>query len=227
MQVGSSRIHIAVLLAVALAPVFAVLHLGAEDVLAELTVEDGIIEYVQAALFLFAAIAFGVVAWRLRGKSPWAGPLALGMFFIAGEEISWGQRILGLSTPASFEESNVQGELNLHNLEGIHGSIRAVGVLLVIVLFIVIPIAYRVSPAIRGLLARGRAPQVPLDVVPLALVALAFMIVPRILTGVVFQLDEIGELYLALSAAAFGLGALSGVVERPVNRAPVRALLAE
>ena len=39
------------------------------------------------------------------------------MFFIAfGEEISWGQRILGIETPESLEGINDQGETNLHNL---------------------------------------------------------------------------------------------------------------
>jgi hypothetical protein len=38
------------------------------------------------------------------------------MFFAAGEELSWGQRIFGLKTPESLAAANEQGELNLHNL---------------------------------------------------------------------------------------------------------------
>lgn len=36
--------------------------------------------------------------------------------FAAGEEISWGQRILGVESSEFFIENNAQGETNLHNL---------------------------------------------------------------------------------------------------------------
>ncbi len=47
--------------------------------------------------------------------------LALVMFFGAGEEISWGQRILGYDTPESIKQANVQGEFTIHNLEVFNG----------------------------------------------------------------------------------------------------------
>lgn len=40
---------------------------------------------------------------------------AFGMFFLAGEEISWGQRIFGFES-SYFQNQNYQGETNLHNL---------------------------------------------------------------------------------------------------------------
>ena len=43
---------------------------------------------------------------------------AIAMVFIAGEEISWGQRILGFTTPDFLLNLNIQHELNLHNIEG-------------------------------------------------------------------------------------------------------------
>jgi hypothetical protein len=44
--------------------------------------------------------------------------LALALFcvFVAGEEISWGQRLLGFRPPNFFLEKNFQQEANLHNL---------------------------------------------------------------------------------------------------------------
>lgn len=42
--------------------------------------------------------------------------LALMLFVAAGEEISWGQRILGIKSPEYFKEHNTQGETNFHNL---------------------------------------------------------------------------------------------------------------
>ncbi|MDH5422179.1 MAG: hypothetical protein OEY55_10290 [Acidimicrobiia bacterium] len=47
------------------------------------------------------------------------GVLAVGIFFVIGEEISWGQRIFGFQTPAELVEQNRQGESNLHNIYGV------------------------------------------------------------------------------------------------------------
>jgi hypothetical protein len=39
-----------------------------------------------------------------------------GLFFVAMEEIAWGQKLLGFKTPAFIASHNYQGELTLHNL---------------------------------------------------------------------------------------------------------------
>ena len=84
--------------------------------------EDGIAEYLTA-LFLFAsAIMFvfkTVTAVRMRKpKQIFFGAMVVLMFvFAAGEEISWGQRLLGIETGEYFMENNYQNETNLHNLE--------------------------------------------------------------------------------------------------------------
>jgi hypothetical protein len=41
--------------------------------------------------------------------------LALGLFFFAGEEASWGQHWLGYAPPEAIAARNDQGEFNLHN----------------------------------------------------------------------------------------------------------------
>jgi hypothetical protein len=48
---------------------------------------------------------------------------AIGYTGIAGEEISWGQRVLGFDTPQEYRENNSQGEFNLHNNEKIFNKI--------------------------------------------------------------------------------------------------------
>lgn len=91
--------------------------------------EDGVVENVGAICFMITAILFFLLFWRLK-KSPakipaekglgawiWYLLLAVLFFFVTGEEISWGQRIFGWSTPEWMEESNVQGETTIHNLE--------------------------------------------------------------------------------------------------------------
>src|SRR5688572_18030880 len=55
-------------------------------------------------------------AWRRR--SIFTALIALFCLFVAGEEFSWGQRLLGFGSPEYFLENNFQQELNLHNLPG-------------------------------------------------------------------------------------------------------------
>jgi hypothetical protein len=42
-------------------------------------------------------------------------------FISFGEEISWGQRIFGIETPAFIADANRQSELNFHNLYALSG----------------------------------------------------------------------------------------------------------
>ena len=51
--------------------------------------------------------------------------LALFMFFVAGEEVSWGQRLFGFSVPEFIAKTNFQSELNIHNLKIIQESNNA------------------------------------------------------------------------------------------------------
>lgn len=88
--------------------------------------EDSITEYAQALFFFLAAVFFFLTFFYsetknefLKIKTPrnfaFLG-LALILFFGAGEEISWGQRIIGFETPDALEEVNEQGEFTLHNV---------------------------------------------------------------------------------------------------------------
>ncbi|MET0342617.1 MAG: hypothetical protein ABW252_16550 [Polyangiales bacterium] len=81
--------------------------------------EDGWAEWATFAAFVGAAC---VAALGVRRARRWdlarVALLGLGAFalFVAGEEISWGQRILGFRPPALFLARNYQQESNLHNL---------------------------------------------------------------------------------------------------------------
>jgi hypothetical protein len=90
--------------------------------------EDGVIESVTAILFFVSAIGFCIVLvksgfLKQRGtKSAYLMTLAwcLLMFVFAGEEISWGQRLIGFSTPEPLKEVNLQGEFTIHNIGIVH-----------------------------------------------------------------------------------------------------------
>jgi hypothetical protein len=82
--------------------------------------EDNVAENLQFVFLLIAAWAAGSVALgRWRRSEPLVGlayaAFAVGAFFVAGEEISWGQRLFGIATPEAVSEVNIQHELTLHN----------------------------------------------------------------------------------------------------------------
>jgi hypothetical protein len=82
--------------------------------------EDEWLEWASVWSFLAAAVVAAALAVReLRLRSPrWWFALGLAgfCFWVAMEEISWGQRLLGYRPPAYFLEHNYQQELNLHNV---------------------------------------------------------------------------------------------------------------
>jgi hypothetical protein len=83
--------------------------------------EDGIVEWAQIAALIALVVVGLLVAARLwhRHERSFAGLFviaALAAFFIAGEEISWGQRLLGWATPEDLAALNRQGETNIHNV---------------------------------------------------------------------------------------------------------------
>lgn len=81
--------------------------------------EDGPIEWATFVAFVLAA-GWLIVIVRKLSPSWWyqGASLLLAAFclVVAGEEISWGQRLFGFKPPEVFLERNFQQELNLHNV---------------------------------------------------------------------------------------------------------------
>lgn len=83
--------------------------------------EDGLIEWGTTFAFLLAAALNAGALWQRRRIAPVFETLvrvALVLFciFVAGEEMSWGQRLVGFQPPEIFLEKNFQQEMNLHNV---------------------------------------------------------------------------------------------------------------
>lgn len=83
--------------------------------------EDMPVEWLQFAGLLFIALLAAVTAWRARDRG-WLVVavlvlLAVGAFALAGEEISWGQRVFAFGTPEQLAAMNMQAETNVHNVE--------------------------------------------------------------------------------------------------------------
>lgn len=93
--------------------------------------EDHFFEYLSALAFLGAGVFFLAAFWLSRhpGHRDENPPikrlayvvLAFVLIIGAGEEISWGQRVLGYETPEVLRKLNVQEEATLHNLEVFEG----------------------------------------------------------------------------------------------------------
>lgn len=96
--------------------------------LENLTKEDGIVEYAAVVCYLIASfLMFSMLRFRPAEPSGKRGffderqnlvffLIGLLLIVFAGEEISWGQRILRFDTPDSLARINRQGETTLHNL---------------------------------------------------------------------------------------------------------------
>lgn len=83
--------------------------------------EDGFLESFQFILYFSASVTSFLTAIFMMGKKKRMYSLlffllAVGLFFIAGEEISWGQRIFQIQTPEALMRINVQKETTIHNI---------------------------------------------------------------------------------------------------------------
>ena len=169
--------------------------------------EDGLIEYASALLLIGAAALAAAVALKGSGRRTLRGFhafLALLFLVMCGEEISWGQRIIGFGTPESIEELNVQQEVNFHNMFG-----YLFDHLFILCFFIwgcVLPLLYAVSPLMRDVL---RSIGLPL---PSRGMAIGMLLVTLYQDEIVFGLIEsdlpalrLPEIREFLSATAFFL----------------------
>jgi hypothetical protein len=136
--------------------------------------EDGLVENLSALNWLLAAGVMFVLFAKQRNV--WF--LLLGILFAVclGEEVSWGQRLIGFSTPESIQANNFQGEFNLHNLnfferrygdKGFWAVMRDVGRMFAIFWFvygIVLPISLKLSGRLRRFVQYIRLPVMPLTI---------------------------------------------------------------
>ena len=109
--------------AAAMGVVFIALALFGVDAYQSLIAEDGMVEYGSFAFWALAALAgvFGLARKREQSKAQRIVACLLILFFVvcAGEEISWGQRIVGFEGPKELIAINKQQETNLHNIGSI------------------------------------------------------------------------------------------------------------
>lgn len=94
-----------------------------------LTREDSIVEWIEFIIFLITSFFSGLLVLKIYQSKiknlikniflSFFSFLCFALIVVAGEEISWGQRIFKIETPESWAEQNHQKELNFHNHKSI------------------------------------------------------------------------------------------------------------
>lgn len=153
--------------------------------------EDGLAEYLTALCYFLAALVLIRAFVRSMGaphtflgfnlrQNVWLLLLAAFLLFCTGEELSWGQRIFGWSTPEEWSQINGHNETNLHNiLDSMPPWLRSDAIMAAIcsMYMIVLPFLTSVSAAFRRLVAWAGMPVPPGFVgVLMALTVVAFIV---------------------------------------------------
>lgn len=130
--------------------------------------EDNLIEWITVLFLLLASfICIARFITLFKKRSWWfllvTVLLGLFLFFAAGEEISWGQRILGVESSEFFEKNNAQGETNLHNLvvNGVKINKLIFSIALSVAMgiyLLLIPFLYQRNSAVKNFMDKSGAP---------------------------------------------------------------------
>ncbi|MBU2479145.1 MAG: hypothetical protein KKA36_08645 [Gammaproteobacteria bacterium] len=87
--------------------------------------KEGLLENLTFILYLLSAVACAIAALRTHRNPAVDRHRMVAMFYlvcavafvlVAGEEVSWGQRVLDIKTPEALAALNYQQETNVHNL---------------------------------------------------------------------------------------------------------------
>jgi len=142
-----------------------------------LTIEDGLTETLSVIFALISACIFFYLFFKSRVNNEFYFKrikrnyffLLLGIFclFIVGEEINWGQRILGVEAPEWILEKE-SNEMNLHNIDtlftvlGVRITAGRLYFAFVILYFMFLPILYSISKKTRNIVNQVQLPVIPL-----------------------------------------------------------------
>ncbi len=166
--------------------------------------EDGPLEWATVMVLIPAALLAGRATLRgIRsdGPFPWflAGLTAFCVFF-AGEEISWGQRLMAYQPPEYFLEHNTQQEFNVHNLFKDLIRTRYLLLMILVVYGVALPLVDRYTSRARELLERLGVVVLPVSLVPaFGAVALFLALYPFKYSGEVAECLFALTLFLAIA----------------------------
>jgi len=194
-----------------------------DETLINLTLEDHFFEWIGFFFMLAASIIFLVTFIRnmngndlfffKTGKNYFYLLLALGFFFAAMEEISWGQRVFGMQTPAVLHHLNDQQESNIHNLKVFHGLLNFdhFFTMFWMTFCVLIPIINRKSPVASKFFKRVNLPIVPLWLTTFFVLTYSiFLVIKFSLPDILHPISEVKE--TSISSLFFVLS-IVGLIE--------------
>lgn len=105
------------------------------DIFKILSQEDHLIENIQVVVLLLAALwallfSRSLFKKKIKTHAFIFGLTALTLIMVAGDEISWGQRIFNFQTPKQVAPYNTQRETTIHNLSFFEKSVSTGYILL-------------------------------------------------------------------------------------------------
>lgn len=121
--------------------------------------EDAFLEWLTVTAYLAAGVP--LLVRSVRERRPFDALVGLFCLFVAGEEMSWGQRLFGFAPPTVFLERNEQQEFTVHNF----GATRTIFAMAMLGYGVVLPLVARTSWG-RALMARVGATAPPIGVLP-------------------------------------------------------------
>jgi hypothetical protein len=127
-----------------------------------------------ACITFFYAFLADKRANGINLQSFWLLGLALGSAYLAGEEISWGQHLIGFAAPDTIKGMNAQHELNTHNLKFIDRYSHIIGLTLLFSYFVVLPLLVETLKSARAVQKYLVLPVPPLKLTLLYVVAVFF-----------------------------------------------------
>ncbi len=168
-----------------------------------LIVDDTPAEYATTTAYLAGCF---LLAWAMitnrDARTLVCALLLLFMFFVGMEEISWGQRIIGIETSDFFMQHNHQREFNLHNLRFVkYTKMLFHNGMLAWLLLSWIP--WRKLGILGRLLEWFRVPKIPPHAAPYFIMALVFAYL-----GIIPKSEELNELLFAFGFSLLSLDIL-------------------
>lgn len=135
--------------------------------------EDRLVEWLS--VFAYAAAGTMTLVRAVRARRPFDGLVGVFLLFVAGEEMSWGQRLFGLTPPSYFLEHNTQQEMNVHNFSHVFGGPKGPFTLILLGYAVVMPLVALVAPGRRFLSRIGASPP-PVAAIPWFLAAIVLFV---------------------------------------------------
>lgn len=173
--------------------------------------EDHWAEYSTSVNYAISGILLLFLSFRVKTSLPRILYLLIGIsaILIAGEEISWGERLISLPSSISFiKEYNLQGEITLHNLqmlETINSRLHSIAAYLILIWSLI-----SIILSLRMQWLKERLLDIGLPILPMKLLPMFLLVVYFFLFYPTAKADEVGEFFLSIAVMLWAIDLFIG-----------------